>query len=133
MGYLKLDEALKVIRLNGSITIQEAEKNYTKACDEANHVSGDLHSFWAYWIAKSNEIIWETCINLLRVVEKTGLDNLPDISPPSLKGCTLMDRYSPVSEWGQKIAKEAGVEPVTRPPFKIRIGCECTMCKIFGR
>lgn len=80
-------------------TLVEA-RDHLKAVKEAQDRCTSDAAYWGY----AGQIgFWATAVDILEAAEITGPDNLPDVDPPDLKNCLVMDAIGRMKNYGAAI------------------------------
>lgn len=85
------------------IGIVEAKQKLEGYLDAQRNCKSDA----AYWGYMGDISYWRAVVDILEASEITGPESLPDINPPDLLGCAVMDACSRVEKFGKAILEAA--------------------------
>lgn len=69
----------------------------------------ECESDWSYWSILGDLEYWRAIHKILQAAELVGNDSLPDVAPPNLDNCVVMDAISKVQSFGDEILRKAKV------------------------
>lgn len=77
------------------------------ALEKAENAQREAKSDWAYWGYEGDRAYWHAVVDILTAANLVGADSLPDVAPPSLANCVVMDACAKVERFGREIREQA--------------------------